>query len=138
MLFVATSHDTWPFLLLFLFNQVTTPFCSYNFCFCSFYRNELRSYTVSHFILTSFPPNPFCLSFLYCVSWKWMTAEKDLLRTLKHVRAAHPYIHLRRPTRGSRPTPKVTSDRNSSWAKFRVQWGNFFLKYYDLSQEIDL
>ena len=101
MLFVATSHDTWPFLLLFLLSQVTTPFCSYNFCFCSFYRNELRSYTVSHFILTSFPPNPFCLSFLYCVSWKWMTAEKDLLRTLKHVRTAHPCTHLRRPTQGS-------------------------------------
>ena len=49
--------------------------------------------------------------FLYCVSWKWMTAEKDLLSTLKQVRAAHPYIHLRSPAFGSRPTPYVTAVR---------------------------
>ena len=72
MLFVATSHDTWPFLLLFLLSQVTTPFCSYNFCFCSFYQNELRSYTVSHFILTSFPPTLFvCLSCTVCHGSGW-------------------------------------------------------------------
>ena len=52
--------------------------------------------------------------FLYCVSWKWMTAENDLLRTLKQVRAAHPYIHLRSPAFGSRPTPYVTAVRYSN------------------------